>query len=311
MDKKDIIYWQERVRNGISGVEINYYIDSPELKKIYNDSAGELEVIFEDQINEVYNVSISPDGILIFTVYIVSGYSYDTPSFGYDGDTTLKGIISELDNYFGEEISSVLSGDSINELIVVGSIGDSGMFADDADFLFVDIHYTRENGFVNNTYFQRYLQYDDTRIEFDYLNDIKLLTYSTKFTGNQGFLTLRGIELIEVFSTWLKWGIEILQIDTKGIPSTVVLSFGVTFTGETFNLGPNSIQANSAITEIYIDSNIELSNNFIDLEGNSKIKFFVVESNNQVIELLKSIGYSIELIITDQIPKYVGELVNT
>jgi hypothetical protein len=311
MEKKDFLYWQDRVRSGKSGVEINYYIDSPELKKIYDETGGELEVVYEDWANNVYNVSLKPEGILTFTTYIISGYSYDTPSFGYDENTTLGGIISELDNYFAGEIATLISEDNINELIVVGSIGDSGMFADDADFLFVDIQYTRENGFVNKTYFQRYLQYDDTRVEFDYLNDIKLLTYSTKFTGNQGLLTLRGIELIEVFSTWLKWWIEILQIETKGIPSTVVLSFGVTFAGETFNLGPNSIQANSSITEIYIDSNIELSNNFIDLEGNSKIKFFVVESNKQAIELLKSIGYSIELIITDQIPKYVGELVNT
>lgn len=311
MDRNKVLLIQERVRNERFGLDIYYYIESPVLKEVYLECAGALENVFEDEydgINEVYDINLTEDGVLTFIQHNQVGFSYDTPAFGYTEKTTLEYLIEDLDNYVGGNLSKILSRDNISELIIAGCIGDKGNFADDIDVALIDFYYSKETGFQNLTKFIRYLQYDDTRVEFNSDYEISSLTYSDEFDGEEGILTLQGIELVEVIESWVQDNQRILQIDTLEIKSTVIISFGELFEESLFYLASKSIPANSKIEKIYIDANIQLEDDFIEFEGNQNTVFYIVESNARAISKVQQIGMEIIVISKDEFPTYEGEL---
>jgi len=305
---------QKRVRAENYGMDIHYYIDSDVLKDLYLEYGGELENVFEDEydeINEVYDIKLSPEGVLTFIQHNQVGYSYDTPSFGYSETTSLEDLIKDLDNYVSGNLSKILTQDNINELIIVGSIGDEGSFADDMDVALFDFYYSKETGFQNQTKFIRYVQYDDTRIEFNSTYDISLLTYSDEFDDEEGTLTFQGIELVEILDSWVVNPQKIQKIETLEVESTVILSFGKMFDSFSFHIATNAISSNSNIREIYVDSNIDFEDDFIEPEGNENIVFYIVNSNVNAIKKIQNSGFEVIPIIKDDFPTYEGDFSET
>jgi hypothetical protein len=311
MKRETVIQMQERVRAEVYGNDIYYYIDSEALKALYLEFGSEIENVFEDEydeINEVYDINLTAEGVLTFIQHNQVGYSYDTPSFGYSETTTLEDLIKDLDNYVAGNLSKVLHQDNINELIIVGSIGDEGSFGDDMDVALFDFYYSKETGFQNQTQFIRYLQYDDTRIEFNSKYDISLLTYSEEFDDEEGTLTFQGIELLEILDSWVVNPQKIQKIDTLDLDSTLILSFGEMFDSYGFHIAANAIPSNSNIREIYVDSNIFFEDDFIEPEGNENTIFYIVNSNTISINKIKQLGYKVTPINKDDFPTYEGEL---
>lgn len=311
MDRNEVLRMQERVRDERFGLDIYYYINSPALKDLYIEYGGDLENVFEDEydgINEIYDIELTEDGVLTFIHHNQVGFSYDTPSFGYTEKTTLEYLIEDLDNYVGGNLSKILSRDNITELIIAGCIGDKGNFTDDIDVALIDSYYSKETGFQNLTKFIRYLQYDDTRVEFNSDYEISLLTYSEEFDEEEGILSLQGIELVEVIDSWVQDNQRILQIDTLEIKSTVIISFGEMFEESLFYLASKSIPANSNIVKLYIDANIHVEDDFIEAVGNQNTVFYIVDSNTQAISKIQHLGLEIIVISKNEFPTYEGEL---
>jgi len=293
-----------------TGYRLYFYVKSRELLELYNVYGSTLSVVYEDEfdgINEVREVALTPEGVLSFTYVNTVGFSYDTPSFGFTSATKLAEVVKEFDNYVDGEVGSLLTKDNIDELIVVGCIGDAGVHGPETDFCFIDVSYNPIDGYKNLTYFERYIEDYDTRIEFTEGYDISLITFNEDFLdedNEEGILTLKIIMESEIIDSWITDVPRLIKVDTKGLSADLVLSFGEDLNDNKLVVAENSIPSNSRLNSVYIDVNVELEPGFIQTEGNQKLIFYVVKENTSAIDFLKNLGYEVKQIESEDIPDY-------
>lgn len=315
MDRKQILNFQERVRNGTGTTLLYnsyYFIDSPDLADLYEELEGrlELELIDDSDDNSIEDFIFTADGKLSFTYFAMNGYSYDTPSFGYHSETTVEDVLNSLNMFFSIKISDRLSKNRLEELIVVGCIGDHGVYEVE-DMVFIDMHYLKNRNFVNWTYFQRNIQFDDTKIEFDKDYNISEVTYNDEFVGSKGLLSLQGISHSEVVESWIEDDQKIQSVETNGIETMLILSVGEEYEDFNFVISKGAIKDNSNLREIYVDHNFSLEDEFINPLTNKGTKFYVVETNQNAIKSIKKTDLEYETIASEDIGEYEGEISET
>lgn len=315
MDRKQILNFQERVRNGTGTTLLYnayYFIDSPDLADLYEELEGrlELELIDDSDDNSIEDFIFTADGKLSFTYFAMNGYSYDTPSFGYHSETTVEDVLNSLNMFFSIKISDRLSKNRLEELIVIGCIGDQGVYEVE-DMVFIDMHYLKNRNFVNWTYFQRNIQFDDTKIEFDKDYNISEVTYNDEFVGSKGLLSLQGISHSEVVESWIEDDQKIQSVETNGIETMLILSIGEEYEDFNFVISKGAIKDNSNLREIYVDHNFSLEDEFINPLTNIGTKFYVVETNQNAIESIKKTDLEYETIASEDIGEYEGDISET